>query len=90
MEELLLTEKQTLRELHDILVEHLAHHSTFWIYGNGKIIPYVPNNGDHSFWFDDLIVVILKKVKNGDQQIIDLSIKNNINLFEVKTRIKKK
>lgn len=80
---------QTLQEIYDELIDYLTQKSYVTI-KDGNTEMYISENGGSSFWFDDLVAVILEKTYEADGDIVEVCQKNNIKLFEVTKNIKKK
>ena len=75
--------EQTLKEINAELMEHLNENASVTINGDGKTSFYIPDNGDCSFWFDNLVKTILQKTANQDKEIIKLCVESEIDLFDV-------
>lgn len=73
---------QTLREISYALIQHLQEDAYASIRGDGTISFYIPENGYSSFWFDDLVEIILRKVANQDMEVVNICLKKEIDLFD--------
>lgn len=74
---------QKLENIHDELIKHLSETANVTISGDGKTQFYISENGDCSWWFNDLIEVIARKIANGDIEMVKFCIKKNIDLFDI-------
>lgn len=77
--------EMTLNKVHQELLIHLTENTYMTI--TDKPTLYLPNNGDVSFWFDDLVKVILEKVASSDPEIVRICLDNYINLFNIKPNV---
>jgi len=78
--------EQSLKEISTELMEHLNEHASVTINGDGKISFYIPENGDCSWWFNDLVEIILQKAANEDTEIIKLCVEKEIGLVDVQIK----
>lgn len=74
--------ESTLKKIHEELISHLTRESYVMIVRDAITLT-IDENGSTSFWFDDLVWVILEKLKNKDPEIVDLCVKKQIGLFEI-------
>jgi hypothetical protein len=79
--------EQTLDEIHEELMKHLTEESSVRIQSDNKIIFYIPENGDVSWWFNDLVQIIAAKIAISDNEIVKFCIEREVDLFDI--RIKK-
>ena len=77
-------ENMTLDEAKKQLVNHLNEVS-YQSIENGKICFEVASNGDASWYFDELVELILKKTARADIDIVKIALDKKINLFDIKT-----
>ena len=82
-QENLFTQDQDLNKICDTLVKHLIEHTTISMTSQGKINIYIPENGDVSWWFDELIEVVLRKVADKDTDIVKKCLDKGIQLFTI-------
>lgn len=73
-----------LKEVHNILMHHLTTNS--YVIIKDKVQIHLPENGDVSFWFTDLINVILLKVQEKDPEIVKLCMESGIDLFDIQVK----
>ena len=81
--------EQSLEEIYSELINYLKEGAEVRI-GSVGIEMYIPENGDDSWWFDDLVRIILQKAANGDKEIIKLCLDKKIDLFDIKTEKRSK
>ena len=74
---------QKLESIHDELMKHLKSTSSVTIEGDNSIRFYIPENGHNSWWFNDLVEVIARKIADGDIEMVKFCMKNNVDLFDV-------
>ena len=68
---------QKLESIHDELMKHLKSTSSVTIEGDNSIRFYIPENGHNSWWFNDLVEVIARKIADGDIEMVKFCMKNN-------------
>jgi len=73
--------EQTLDEIHEELMGHLIGSSSVRIQSDNKIVFYIPENGDESWWFNDLVQTIAAKIANCDNEMIRFCIDKDVDLF---------
>ena len=74
---------QKLESIHDELMKHLQENSNVIIRGDGKMEFYLPENGNSSWWFNDLVEVIARKIADGDIEMVKFCMKKNVDLFDI-------
>jgi hypothetical protein len=83
MEENLFKTEQTLKQIHDVLIDHIKEETSLTINADGTSYIYIRENGNSSWWFDDLILIILEKVEKKDKEIVNICLKKKVELFEI-------
>lgn len=75
--------EQSLNEIHEELMKHLTEESSVRIQSDNKIIFYIPENGDVSWWFNDLVQIIAAKIAKSDNEIVKFCIDREVDLFDI-------
>ena len=78
--------EQSFTEIHNVLMEHLNKETSLSIYPDGRISFFIPRNGDCSFWYDELVAVILRKAASSDTDTIKFCAEEGIDLFDFKLK----
>lgn len=81
---------QTLHDLYCTLHKHLEQSDNTYmqIYWNGDTRFQLRENGDSSWYWDELIFIILTKVSQADPDIVKFAVEHKIPLYEVTAQIK--
>ncbi len=74
-------ENMSLKDAYEALYAHLQEQSYINV-TDGKLEIYIDRNGDCSWYFTELVSLILLKASRADTDIVNHTIEQNIDLFD--------